>query len=309
MPNNPLPLRKPLTDPTWLLPATLFFALDILLSLAGLLLDPTLISGAPAWLKPLKFALSTFLFCPALAWMLHRLPRFPRLITLLGRITALCLILEILLIDLQAARHTTSHFNYSTPLNSLIFATMGVGIACVSLITLVFLVLSFLQTIPSRPQLWAIRLSLLLALAGMAVGPLMTLPTPDQLAAYPTSHRMTHIGAHTVGAPDGGPGLPLTRWSANHGDLRIAHFVGLHAMQLLLAPFWLASTRLRTLFRPTLPWLFAIASLSTATFAIVLVQALHGQPLLHPGHLTQLLWISLAILATLTLFPRKEQAQ
>ncbi len=309
MPNNPFPLPKPHSDPTWLLSATLFFALDILLALAGLLLDPSLISGAPAWLKPLKFALSTFLFCPALAWMLHRLPRFPRLTTLLGRITALCLILEILLIDLQALRHTTSHFNYSTPLDSLIFATMGIGIACVSLITFVFLVLSFLQALPSRPLLWAIRLSLLLALAGMAVGPLMTLPTPQQLAASSATHTMPVVGAHTVGAPDGGPGLPLTRWSADHGDLRIAHFVGLHAMQILLAPFWLASTRLRTIFRRTLPWLFATASLTIATFAIVLVQALHGQPLLHPGLLTQLVWIALAILAAITLFPRQEQAQ
>ncbi len=39
--------------------------------------------------------------------------------------------------------------------------------------------------------------------------------------------------SHTVVSPDGGPGLPFINWSTQYGDLRIAHFLGIHSLQLL----------------------------------------------------------------------------
>jgi hypothetical protein len=265
----------------WLTVTGFVMFLDIAISLAGLALDPTVIGGAPAWMKPLKFGVSTSMFCLTVAWMVGHFGRTHRLGTFLGACLATALTVEIVLIDLQAARHTTSHFNYASPFDARVFAAMGLGIVVVLLSTVLLLGASFAERFSDPGLGWAIRLGLVLALVGMGVGPLMTMPTPEQLAAQRVTHaRMAHMGAHTVGAPDGGPGMPVTGWSADHGDLRIAHFIGLHAMQALLLVWWLAE-RNRIGAGATRPVVAAALSVA-GIFAVVLWQALRGLPLFRP---------------------------
>jgi hypothetical protein len=99
---------------------------------------------------------------------------------------------------------------------------------------------------------------------------------------------MTVAGAHTVGAHDGGPGLAGTGWSTQHGDLRVPHFLGLHALQVLpIVALVLGWRRLAELVRVRLT-LTASASYA-ALLGILLLQALSGQSVLAPDGLTAVL--------------------
>jgi hypothetical protein len=100
-------------------------------------------------------------------------------------------------------------------------------------------------------------------------------------------------GAHSVGVADGGPGLPLVGWSTTGGDLRVGHFVGLHALQALPLLALLLGTRLDQLTRIRL---LAVAGSAYGILTVLLTwQALRGQPLLRPDALTVTGWAALAL--------------
>ncbi len=105
---------------------------------------------------------------------------------------------------------------------------MGITIAVLWVATFVIAVILWRARLGDRATDQAIRLGLLIALAGLLLGGLMVGPTPEQQAAGDLD---TVIGAHSVGVPDGGPAMPLTGWSTTGGDLRIPHFLGMHALQ------------------------------------------------------------------------------
>ena len=108
------------TDP--LLTGTGLLLLALLVpSTLGIWLDPRDIGGAPAWLKPAKFALSTAVYTLTLAWVFTFMPDWPRMRRIVGRTTAAVMLIEMAIIDLQAWRGTTSHFNVSTPLDATLF--------------------------------------------------------------------------------------------------------------------------------------------------------------------------------------------
>jgi hypothetical protein len=246
----------------------------------GIWLDPRLITGAPAWLKPAKFAASTAIYAFTLAWVFQYLAEFPRTRHLVSRLTAGIFLLEIAIIDLQAWRGTTSHFNVGTPLDATLFATMGLAIVVQTAASVAVAVALWRQSFADRAIGWALRLGMIITILGAATGGLMTRPTAAQLDAVRQTHVMPVAGAHTVGAPDGGRGLPGTGWSTTHGDLRVGHFVGLHAIQalpLLMIMFRRQSPQRRV----QLAWLSAVAY--AAVFALLIVEALRGLPLVAIG--------------------------
>ena len=253
--------------------------------LIGLALDPRVITGAPAWLKPAKFAISTAIYMFTLAWVFTYLGHWQRLRRRVGRATAAIFIAEVAIIALQAWRGTTSHFNVSTPLDATLFGIMGSAILVQTLLSVLVAVALWRQPFQDRALGWALRLGMAITIAGAFAGGLMTRPTAAQLAQVAVTHQMPIAGAHTVGAPDGGPGLPGVGWSVQHGDLRVPHFLGLHALQVLPILVWLLARRRVDEARRARVALVTGGSYATL-FLILVWQALRGQALIGPDALT-----------------------
>ncbi|MFB7452619.1 hypothetical protein [Streptomyces sp. NPDC056194] len=259
-------------------------------SAVGIVVDDRILVGVPIWTKPFKFSVSFVAYGLSLAWMLSLLPRGRRAGWWAGTVLTVASVVEMVLITLQVVRGTRSHFNQATPFDSAVFQIMGGTVAVLWLCALVIAVLLLRARILDRAMAWAVRLSSLIALAGAAVGFLMVRPTPEQL----TTDNPTIVGAHSVGVPDGGPSMPVTGWASNGGDLRIPHFFGMHALQLL--PLLLiALTALATRFpglvrladeRVRLRLTLTASAAYAATFVLLTWQALRGQALLAPDGAT-----------------------
>jgi hypothetical protein len=250
-------------------------------SVVATLVDPRVITGAPAWLKPFKFAISTAVYSLTLAWIFGYLSDWPRVRRIVGWTTAVVFVLEVAIIDMQAWRGTTSHFNVATPMNAVLFAVMGIAIFVQTAVSVAVAVALWRQRFTDRTLGWALRFGMALTIVGAMTGPLMTRPTSAQLAAARAGARMTIAGAHSVGGVDGGPGIPVTGWSREHGDVRVPHFIGLHAIQSLAMVavalrWWRRSGAVRV------RAMFAAAASYSSLFALLLWQALRGQSLVAP---------------------------
>jgi hypothetical protein len=248
-------------------------------SLVGLAVDPRIITGAPAWLKPAKFAASIALYTLTLAWIFTFIPESVRTRRLVGWTTATALIVELVIIDLQAWRGTTSHFNVGTVFDGVLWTVMGLTIVVQSLSSVAVAVALWRQNISDRALGWALALGMTITIVGAFSGGLMAQPTRAQVAAARSGQPMRIAGAHTIGAADGGRGIPGTGWSLEHGDLRVPHFLGLHAMQAL--PLVALGLRRRRFTEPARVRLTLTAAGSyVGLFSLLLWQALRGQSVL-----------------------------
>jgi hypothetical protein len=246
------------------------------------LLDDRVLLGMPIWAKPLKFALSFVLYAVVLAWLVSRLQSLRRTGWWAGTLLAVASVAELVLITVQVVRGRASHFNVATPFDAAVFSTMGALVAVIYVCTLVVAAGLFRTDLGDRALTWAVRLGVLVAVGGLSVGFLMLGQTPEQAAAAAAGEPLLTSGAHGVGVADGGPGLPLLGWSTTGGDLRVGHFVGMHALQVLpvvalaLARWSGLDERGRT----RAVWL-AAGGYAGVT-ALTVWQALRGLPLLRP---------------------------
>ncbi|MFD7971135.1 hypothetical protein [Streptomyces clavifer] len=278
---------------TWHRPLVLFSASMAVMAVVGalgLLVDDRVVAGAPIWAKPFKFAVSFVPYTLTLAWMLTLLTRGRRAGWWAGTVVALACLGEMVLITGQVVRGKRSHFNYETPFDAMLYNAMAVTVVVLWAGTLAIAVLLLRSRIADRASAWAVRSGVLIALVGAGVGFLMSQPSAQQRAAGDLDGADV-IGAHSVGVPDGGPSMPLTGWSTTGGDLRIPHFIGMHALQalplFLLALILLAprTARLRDP-RVRLRLVLVASGAYAAVVALVAWQALRGQPLVHPDGAT-----------------------
>lgn len=247
------------------------------------LIDSRQVVGTDVWLKPLKFSVSIALYSITWAWLIAQLPRWRRIAHAAGTIMAVALVIEQAAIFGAAAMGTTSHFNVSNPFSTAVWAIMAVSITVLYLCTFVTTIAVFFFRLPTKSATLAVRAGSVIALVGLGLAYLMTSPTDAQLQDF-----QGVAGAHAVGLADGGPGIPLLGWSTVGGDLRIPHFIGMHALQLLplfaialeaLGRVWsrLADDRVRCRL------IVVAAATYAAVVALVTFQALSGQSIVQPS--------------------------
>ena len=269
-------------------------------SLAGVLVALTLYAfdsrellGVSVWEKPLKFLLSALAYTATFSWLYSFVDRRKKFANLMGNLIALLLIVELMAIVGMASAGLTSHFNVSSPFHIGIWSLMATAISVVWGATFILGMSLWNSQLMSRDLRLAVRWALGIALAGMGIAFTMTPPQPQQIEP---ENWAGIAGAHTVGAADGGPGLPFFGWSTEAGDLRISHFFGLHSIQVLplLAVVLViigASYRLR------ISIITGVAIGYSTLVALTYTQALLGQSIVHWSSLVGA--ISLLILAVL----------
>jgi hypothetical protein len=256
---------------------------------AGLaMIDQRTLVGAPLWFKPLKFSISIALYSLALAWMLGQLKE--RAMRRTAWVIVAGLVLEMVIIVGQAARGQMSHFNDDGGVGTVLFAIMGATITVVWFATLAIALRFLREPGRDRAMALAIRLGLVVSLVGMAVG-----------------FVLSANGGHSVGVPDGGPGLFFVGWSTTGGDLRIAHFVGLHALQVLpLVAALLAQRSLPEAIHARIVWSVGVGYLGLVL--LLLWQALRAQPVFAPDGLT-LGALGVVVLAAIAVLTPRRQVQ
>jgi hypothetical protein len=245
----------------------LFFLLAMVPTGIAFAVDDRTLGGVDVWLKPLKFELSLALFAFTLAWFMPMASEAFRR-SRAGRFVVWGFILpsvfEIAYIAFRASRAEASHFNVETPLAFLGYVLMGIG--AVTLTAAAPVLAWGIARRDAPPAEPAYRLAVILGLVltfalGGVAGIVMSTGT-----------------SHAVGIPaPGDTGIPIFGWLRSAGDLRVAHFLGVHAQQLVPMAGAALVLLLAKRARPAV-WGFAVFY-SVATIALFL-QAMAGRPFL-----------------------------
>lgn len=196
--------------------AAVLFALVLPLAIAWGLDERTL-RGANVWIKPIKFAVSIGVLALTTAWFVGHLPAERRNSRAIDWIVWLLIgsgSFELIYITLQAGLGEGSHYNVGDTWHMAMYSLMGLGALMLTATQPMLAWQLFRHPDPHRAHVYrrAILIGLVLTFVfGAGIGGLLSSLQP----------------------PSGGATLPLFGWSLGGGDLRPAHFVGIHAEQFL----------------------------------------------------------------------------
>lgn len=250
----PTLLHKALSRHRGLTLSALLIWAAMLPTLIALGVDERTVREVNVWVKPLKFMAAIGLFWLSTAWFIGLLPDTERRHASVRALVAVVLgagLFEITYITVQAALGQASHFNASSLFHQVMYTLMGLGAMAM---TATQPVLAWRIARHGRADLSPVwRSSVVLGLVLTFV-----------------------LGAGAGGLlgsvqPPSGAGLPVVGWHLGGGDLRPAHFIGIHAQQLVpLVGMLLAAAGGRQ------RWLWAFVALYTVLWAAAMANGLDG---------------------------------
>jgi hypothetical protein len=190
----------------------------LLLTYAWSLNDHRLIREVGIWVKPMKFMASTALFALTTVWVLKvahsnvdQTYAYEWIVALLVTTS----LFEVVYISYQASQGSGSHYNVSDPFHAFMFGVMA--IAAVGL------------TASQAWLAWEIwkeqkSADIPVETLGVIIGLVLTFV-------------LSTVSGFMLGGnqPPAGQGLPIVGWHL-YKDIRPAHFLGVHAQQLI--PLW-----------------------------------------------------------------------
>lgn len=233
-----------------------------IVAIIGLCIDDRSLMGVNVWIKPLKFSISGAIYILTLGYLITLYPYSKRKRNSINNIVAWTLLIEIGIIVGQGARGVQSHYNKFTVLDSLLFAFMGLLIMINVLIMLLFIIDTIRLKLKTEKSIqWAILLGWIIVVVGSWIG-----------------GQMISQMSHNVGVVDGGVGLPLVNWSTIGGDLRIAHFFGLHSIQIIPIFAFLLSKKWKTSHKNQIVMVTIFGLIYAFLIGFVFYQAKQGIP-------------------------------
>jgi hypothetical protein len=217
------------------------------------LVDHRLINGVNVWDKPTKFFVSLAVLLVTVAWAMSQLREPARGVGAAAIIMAAAAWFEMSYMLFRAARSEASHFNTGTPFAAIMYAFMGVA--------------SILLTSPAAFIGWRVWQQRGVSVSQEAAGLGLML---GALIGTIAGGYMSAQASHWVGGDmTDATGTGFFGWSTTGGDLRVAHFIGLHAMQII--PLAAISAR---------RWVvYAVAAAITVAMAATFVMATNGIPI------------------------------